>query len=66
MGIGFGSMAIVGATVGMRNGLGAGGFLIALGLAFVLISVFDAPSEPRNQAPPRTPVSPPPGSQRPE
>jgi hypothetical protein len=66
MGVGFGSMAVVGATSSMRNGLGAGGFLIALGLAFVLISVFEAPSERPNQAPPRTPVSPPPGAQRPE
>jgi hypothetical protein len=59
MGIGFGLMLLIGvAGESMSAGIGVGGFLVIMGLAFFLNSLFDGSYDP-------PPYSPPPPSQPP-
>ena len=70
MGVGLGLMVLIGFTSGeMANGVGVGGFLVILGLAFLINSLFEdsrdrwpASSPP---PPPPSPVAPPSGTDRP-
>jgi hypothetical protein len=55
MGVGFGFMVLVGLNSPSdfhRGGLGVGGFLAILGLAFFLGSLFEDPREPWDMSPP--------------
>lgn len=50
MGVGFGLMLLIGVAGDERNGgIGVGGFLVIMGLAFFINSLFD---QPRDQYPP--------------
>ena len=69
MGVGFGLMFLIGAAGGSTpsRGVGIGGFLVILGLAFFINSLFDSrqpgapalPAPPAYPAPPACPASPP-------
>jgi hypothetical protein len=51
IGVGVGLMLVIaGGSGSIRVAIGPGGFLVALGLAFVLIGLFDAPDRSGNSA----------------
>lgn len=55
MGIGLGLMVLIGSVDSARDGVGVGGFLCILGLAFLINSLFELrqppPAPPNNEAP---------------
>jgi hypothetical protein len=60
IGVGLGLMALrLGNGFAMREGVGAGGFLAILGLAFVISSLFDYSHERAGTSSSRTPPTPP-------
>ena len=60
MGIGFGLMLLIGvAGESLSSGIGVGGFLVIMGLAFFLNSLFDGGHQPPPYAPPPQPPAPP-------
>jgi hypothetical protein len=62
MGIGFGLMLLIGvAGESVSAGIGVGGFLVIMGLAFFLNSLFDGPYQPPPPyaPPPQPPAGPP-------
>jgi hypothetical protein len=68
MGIGFGLMLLIGLEEGPERGIGVGGFVLVLGLAFLISSFVDSPQRtvshdrPSTSTPP-VPHSTSPGSQ---
>lgn len=63
IGVGVGLILIIaGGSGSIRIAIGPGGFLVALGLAFVLIGLFESPVVSANSAPtaPAAPSAPPP------
>jgi hypothetical protein len=65
MGMGFGLMMLIGVAGGnMSSGIGVGGFLVILGLAFFINGLFENPSEPYPPAGSRP--APPPMTSTPE
>ena len=54
MGVGFGLMMLIGVAGGsMNEGIGVGGFLVIMGLAFFINGLFDHPRDDYPPAPPR-------------
>jgi len=68
IGVGVGLMLIIAAGSGsIRIAIGPGGFLVALGLAFVLIGLFDSPVLSANSStPPPSSAPAPPDTRRPD
>jgi hypothetical protein len=72
MGVGFGLMLLVASTADVSIGIGVGGFLVMIGLAFLLNSLFEGPAEvsmpsrvdPLPPPPPSSPVAAPPPEPR--
>jgi len=58
LGVGFGFMVMTGFERALRGGFGIGGFLIMLGLAFLVSHMFERPYEPPRSGPPRPPSPP--------
>jgi hypothetical protein len=59
MGVGFGLMVLIGvAGDNMSSGIGVGGFLVIIGLAFFINSLFEQQSDPYPPAAPRPSSSP--------
>ncbi len=57
MGVGFGLMVLIGFSSGeMSNGIGVGGFLVLLGVAFIVVSFFEEPRQTQWH-PPAPPTS---------
>jgi hypothetical protein len=68
IGVGVGLMLIIaGGSGSIRIAIGPGGFLVALGLAFVLIGLFESPAQPGNSATTgRSAASAPPDTRKPD
>jgi len=68
IGVGVGVMLVIAAGSGsIRVAIGPGGFLVALGLAFVLIGLFDSPVLSANSStPPPSSAPAPPDTRRPD
>jgi hypothetical protein len=68
IGVGVGLMLIIaGGSGSIRLAIGPGGFLVALGLAFVLIGLFEAPDQPgKSVASGRSAASAPPDTRKPD
>jgi hypothetical protein len=66
MGVGFGLMVLITFANGdVRNGIGVGGFLVIMGLAFLINGLFESrelrqmpPTSPGSPTPPSTTISP--------
>jgi len=62
MGVGFGLMVLIGSTADVSIGFGVGGFLVVIGLAFLINSLFGGADEPPAQRYPIPPPPPPPSA----
>ena len=58
MGVGFGLMFLISMAGHPSDGIGVGGFLVIVGVAFLVNSVLEPPGDLRTQVPPGPPMPP--------